>query len=251
MKLEELMTQNYSKLNESDRYILKYILKNKKECNNLGLNELANKCNVSTTTIVRCVKKIGFEGYKEFKVHLKWKETDAYIEDDNKVEKLYVEIDQTINHIKDRDFTRICKLIYEADRIFVYGTGATQRIIAQALSQTFLSVNKYLVIIEAEEDFRKLIDTLPDKDLIIIISFSGNTTSLEKFTSKLSIRGIKYISITKLINNKLSTATPYNLYSITSEFRVDEDTIYISPMTYYILIEVLFRHYVEYEKQYI
>ncbi|MHC1684056.1 MAG: MurR/RpiR family transcriptional regulator [Clostridiaceae bacterium] len=249
MKLEELVNKNYGNLNENDKYILKYILKNKKECYNLGINELGKRCNVSRSTILRCVKKLGFEGYSEFRLHLKWKETDMSTDEVNNIEKLFSEINQTINYIKDRDFTKICKLIYNADRVFVYGTGASQRVIAQALKQTFLAINKYLFTIEGEEDFRIIIDNMTDDDIVIIISLSGNTECLQKFTSKLSLRGIEYISITKLVNNKLSTTTPYNLYATTAEFVLDETNTNQSFTMYYILIEALFRHYIQYEKE--
>lgn len=249
MKLEELVNENYSKLNENDLYILKYILKNKKECYNLGISELANRCNVSKTTIVRCVKKLGFQGYGEFKVHLKWKETDVINEEVNDIENFFTEINQTINYIKDKDFTKVCKLIYNAERVFVYGTGAAQSVVAEALKQTFLAINKYFFTIEGAKEFNILVDTVTDKDVIIIISLSGNTDFLHQFTNKLSLRGIEYISITKLVNNKLSTTTKYNLYATTAEFLLDNGHKYNTFTMYYILIEVLFRHYIEYEKQ--
>ncbi|MDF2884800.1 MAG: glvR, partial [Clostridiaceae bacterium] len=63
------------------------------------------------------------------------------------------------------------------------------------------------------------------------------------------LKGIEYVSITKLINNKLSTKTPYNLYATTSEFRLDSGNSYETFTIFYILIEVLFRHYVKYEKE--
>ncbi|AGF55523.1 RpiR family glv operon transcriptional regulator [Clostridium saccharoperbutylacetonicum] len=251
MKLEELINKNYSKLNENDIYILKYVLKSKIQCCNLGINELAKRCNVSKTTILRCIKKLEFEGYSEFKVHLKLEESNVYSEseEDNNIEKLITDINQTINYFKNRDFTKICKLIYEAEKVFVYGTGAPQRVVAQALKQTFFAVNKYLYVIEGEGEFEGLTDKVGEKDLIIIISLSGNTASLEKYTNKLSLKGIEYVSITKLINNKLSTKTPYNLYATTSEFRLDSGNSYETFTIFYILIEVLFRHYVKYEKE--
>lgn len=249
MKLEEIVNKNYSKLNENDLYILKYILKNKKECYNLGINELGKRCNVSRSTILRCVKKLGFEGYSEFRIHLKWKESNENSEEDSSIEKLFNEIIQTINYAKERDFTNICRLIYNAERVFIYGTGVNQGIIAKALRQSFLAISKYLYIIEGTEDLDVLIDNLTNRDIIIFISLSGNTNSLESFTNKLLLREIEYISITKLINNKLSTTTPYNLYATTAELSLDDNRSYKSFTMYYILIEVLFRHYVEYEKQ--
>lgn len=249
MKLEELINQNYSKLNENDIYIFKYILKNKKTCSNLVITELANRCNVSKTTIVRCVKKLGFQGYSEFKVHLKWEENDVHIEENNNVENLLKEVNQTVNYIKDKNFDKICKLIYNAKKIFVYGTGAAQNVVAQALKHSFLAAHKYLFTIESAQDFNILIDSITDNDIIIIISLSGNSDSLQKLINRLSLLKIEYISITKLVNNKLSTSTPYNLYATTSEFILDNGHNYNCFTMYYILIEALFRHYIEYEKQ--
>lgn len=248
MKLEELINSNYKKLNENDIYILKYILQNKVECSNLGINELAKRCNVSKTTILRCIKKLEFEGYSEFKVYLKWRKNDLNNNSNNNIiEKLTTDINQTINYFKNRDFTEICKLIYNAEKIFVYGTGAPQRVVAQALKQTFFAVNKYLYVIEGEGEFEGLIDKITKKDIVIIISLSGNTVSLENSINQLSLKGIEYLSITKLINNNLSTKTPYNLYSTTSEFTLDNGKNYETFSIFYILIEVLFRHYVNYE----
>lgn len=190
MKIEELINNNYNKLNENDIYILKYILQNKTECFNLGITELARRCNVSKTTILRCIKKLGFEGYSEFRIYLKWKENDLDKTNNNIVEKLIIDINQTINYLKDRDFTEICKLIYNAENIFVYGTGAPQRVVAQALKQTFFAANKYLYMIEGEGEFEGLIDKITKNDIVIIISLSGNTTSLESYTNKLSLKGV-------------------------------------------------------------
>ncbi|MDY4308061.1 hypothetical protein SNF32_15765 [Enterococcus mundtii] len=37
----------------------------------MSINELAKQCNVSRTTIMRFCQKLGFDGFSEFKYHLK------------------------------------------------------------------------------------------------------------------------------------------------------------------------------------
>lgn len=249
MRLEEIINKNYSKLNENDIYILKYIIENKKDCFNLGINELAKRCNVSRTTILRCIKKLDFEGYSEFKLYLKWKENIKEESNEDIIKKIEIDINQTMNYLKERDFKSICKLIYNADRIFIYGTGAPQRAVAQALKQTFFAVNKYLYLIEGEGEFDGLINKITNKDIIIIISLSGNSNKLESCINKICLKGVNYISITKLINNKLSTKTQYNLYVNTSDFYLDNGESYETFTMFYILIEILFRHYINYEKE--
>lgn len=53
MKLEELVNKYYANLNNTDLLIWKYIYNHKKACQNYSINELAEKCNVSRTTIMR------------------------------------------------------------------------------------------------------------------------------------------------------------------------------------------------------
>ncbi|GAA0791425.1 hypothetical protein GCM10008910_02760 [Faecalicatena orotica] len=71
MKLEELVIENCNRLNENDLLIWKYIQKHKKECCEIAIEDLAKKCSISRTTISRFTKKLSFDGFREFKVHLK------------------------------------------------------------------------------------------------------------------------------------------------------------------------------------
>ena len=76
MRLEELVNKHYDKLNHSDLYIWKYIFNHKKDCCNLTIDELANRCNVSRTTILRFAQKLSLKGYSELKIYLKWESED-------------------------------------------------------------------------------------------------------------------------------------------------------------------------------
>ncbi|MBR5583693.1 MAG: MurR/RpiR family transcriptional regulator, partial [Lachnospiraceae bacterium] len=53
MKIEELVNSHYDMLNENDIHIWEYILSHRKECENLTIEELASRCYVSRTTVMR------------------------------------------------------------------------------------------------------------------------------------------------------------------------------------------------------
>jgi DNA-binding MurR/RpiR family transcriptional regulator len=59
------------KLSETEAYLWKYITKNIHEIPNLSIIKLSELANVSTSTIVRTMKKKGYEGFTAFKHHLK------------------------------------------------------------------------------------------------------------------------------------------------------------------------------------
>lgn len=76
MRLEELLNQYSDRLSENDLYIWDYVEKHKKQCENMTIEELARKCNVSRTTVLRFTKKLSLKGFGEFKVHLKMENDD-------------------------------------------------------------------------------------------------------------------------------------------------------------------------------
>ena len=59
MRLETLIEENYDKLNENDLSIWNFILRNKKECQTMSIQELATQCHVSHTTVSRFTHKLG------------------------------------------------------------------------------------------------------------------------------------------------------------------------------------------------
>ena len=58
MKLDELVNQYYDDLNMNDLHIWGYIANHKRECAAMTIEEVAEKCNVSRTGILRFAKNI-------------------------------------------------------------------------------------------------------------------------------------------------------------------------------------------------
>lgn len=119
MQLEELMNKHYKKLNENDFHVLKYILNHQDTCYKLGINELAKKCNVSRTSILRLSQKLDFSGYSEFRVFLKWEaeKREEEREDCRSFECLMRDMEASMKYLKNTDLRKMCQLIDEADRI--------------------------------------------------------------------------------------------------------------------------------------
>lgn len=251
MQLEELMNKHYKKLNENDFHILKYILNHQGTCYKLGINELAKKCNVSRTSILRLSQKLDFSGYSEFRVFLKWEaeKQEEEREDCRSFESLMRDMESSIKYLKNTDMRNICKLIDEADRIFVYGSGTAQTSCALELQRMFISQHRYLTVIRDQIEFELMLPDLSTDDLIIIISLSGETPSLIPQAQTLSARGIPFISLTNLKNNLLAQLTPYNLYATSQAVTVYPKTELIAFAPFFLVGEALFRSYVDYAEE--
>ncbi len=249
MKLEELINRYYYQLNENDFHIWNYISKNKKECERLSIDQLAYKCSVSRTTILRFAQKISLKGYSELKLYLKL-ENDESKEDMNNIEMVCDTYYKVIKSIKDKDCTDIFKKFDLARNIYVYGVGMVQLSIKKELQRIFITGGKILYDLSGYEEAEFSLNTANSEDLFIIISVSGENEFILNFAAKLKVRNIQILSITRLKENTLSQISDYNLYisSVTFPDKINEIR-YESVTSYFILIEILFLKYIEYKKE--
>ncbi|MBE3570793.1 MAG: MurR/RpiR family transcriptional regulator [Bacillales bacterium] len=249
MKIEELINKHYNQLNETDLHILKYILNNKNTCHKLGINRLAEKCNASRSSILRLAQKLGFSGYSEFRVFLKWQEQEGNNSDKSEVEILRNDILETLKYVKNKDFSEMCRLIHRAKKIFIFGTGTAQLNCAFDLQRMFIAVQKYLHVIQSLTELEMVIKRLTLDDLVIIISFSGDTPTIFPAVQSLVAKGIPFISVTNLKNNRLARMTPFNFYANSSSNELSDGTKLNTFASFFIIGEMLFSHYVDYLKQ--
>ena len=247
MSFDELVNKYYSLLNQNDLVILRYIKDNRKECENLSINELALKCNVSRTTILRFAKKLSLKGYSELKLYLKLqnKKTKENIYNINLVYNAYQE---AISYIKEKDCNDIFKCIDNAKNIYLIGFGMVQSSIKKELKRIFMVSGKVFYDVSGYNEAEKIINLANSDDLFILISVSGENEFILKCAKYLNIKNIRIISITELKENSLAHISNYNLYisSVLLSSSLNNIT-YNSVVSYFILIEILFLKYIDYK----
>lgn len=247
MKLDELINKYYKQLNENDLYIWNYISKHKKECETLPIDKLANKCNVSRTTILRFAQKLSLKGYGELKVYLKLDNTITQ-ENTNNVEIFCDAYTEVIKNIKEKDCTEIFKAIEKANTLYVYGIGMVQSSIKKEIKRAFLTAGKVFYDLSGYTEATAIVNLATDKDLFVIISMSGENQFILDISKNLKIRNIPIISITRLKDNSLAKISDYNLYTSTALIpKISNDIDFESLTCYFILIEILFLKYMEYK----
>lgn len=249
MRLDELVNKYHRQLNENDLHIWSYISKHRKECETLAIDQLAHKCNVSRTTILRFAQKLSLKGYGELKVYLKL-DNEKTKENINNIEIVCDTYNEVIKNIKERDCTEIFKVIDKAKTLYVYGMGMVQSSIKKEIKRTFLTAGKIFYDLSGYTEAGAITDLATDEDLFIIISVSGENKSILDFAKNLKIRNIPIMSITKLKDNSLAKLSDYNLYTYTALIpKISNDIDFESLTCYFILIEILFLKYMEYEAQ--
>lgn len=250
MTIEELVRTNYHRLNENDLYIWKYIDSHRKECCQCTIEELAKRCNVSRTTILRFAKKLSMDGFSELKIHMKMEQEKNSVSSRNITKLVCDDYRKRIDEMEKNDYEEICKKLYEAKRVFVCGSGAVQSFVAKEFKRAFLSAKLCMILIEGSSDEQQLmLELMQEGDLVIIVSLSGESNHVVEFAKKLKLRGITTISMTKLKNNTLAQLSDENLYINTSTVGTSYIANYETTTLFFMTVELLLIKYLSYQEK--
>ena len=125
--LDEL-SEKYASLSESEKALASFIASNREKALYMSIYELSESASVSVATAVRFCQKLGFSGYKDFRIQLakanvagenNEKVTGSIIEEDIDAMKL------TMKEMDSESVSRGAKLISEAGKILIFGTGTS------------------------------------------------------------------------------------------------------------------------------
>lgn len=248
MKLTELVNTYHHNLNENDQYIWNYIEQHKHECEQLSIDDLASRCAVSRTTILRFAKKLSLKGYGELKVYLKWENSQSNTQE-NYIDEVVHIYHNLIDTIREHDFTRLFENINGAHRLFVFGSGAVQSAVANEIKRIFQTSGLFFYTIGANDEADVMCDIIQDDDLVFLISLSGESNHIKEFAKRLKIKDIPIVSITKEKDNALAHMADENLY-ITTFFTENggNQVKFETSTSFFILIEMLYLKYLEYMK---
>lgn len=225
----------YGELQGVDKKICEYILENKDDFIKLSISEMANKINVSTASLVRFSRKLGYNGYSDLKLELA-KDINisenkySYIEEFenfdikniilNMKNKNINIIEETIQLNNSQDMEKIVDIINIAKNIYIFGVGASG-LIALDFQMKLLRINKMSFATLDTHSQLTASTNLNKKDVVIAISYSGLTKEVIQCVENANSVNCNIISITKYGNNEISKLSNYNLYvpNIEKEFR--------------------------------
>lgn len=252
MNLYELVNRYYSNLNANDFMIWEYISNNFEKCANMNIDDLASHCNFSKASIVRFAKKLNLSGYSELKFEIK-----SHLQETNKLQaKGNVELIcngyiQAINELKDQNFDETCSLLYNAKKIYTYGTGVVQSNACRELQRMFCNEGIYLFHLDQKINFNAIDKNLSADDVVIIISMGGESSKGIELAKYLKLKGVHTISVTKKKNNTLASLCDNNVYFMTSKFNMyaTSENLFDSGTILFVVCEVFFLKYQEYCKK--
>lgn len=254
MKIEEIINENYNYLSDIDTAIAKYVLDNKKEVGDMGINDLAKSSFSSKSSVLRFAQKLGFSGYSELKNYIKREEaisTEAF-ETNDLYDQVITDIKRTLEYLKNIDLTSIYEMIEKSQNIYVLTTGVAQENQAYEIQRLFLMIGKPIHVLPGtihSSEYRRIMENVTAKDLIIVLSLSGENPNLDGLLDIPHVKGTKTISLTNFKSNRLAGRTDYNLYASSTVNATPEHWWIQAVSPFFIVIERLLFGYMDYKSR--
>ncbi len=206
MDILEKISDKYKELSETEKQVIDFILAyDDKE--NLKIKVIEDNLYISSSTIIRACKKMGYKSFNQFKFSLLnvSKGDDLKKNDNLTFIKKLIENDfiKTIGFLNEEILDKVVLAITCSKRIFVIGIGMS--------SQVTTEFNRQLKLLGfwTNDYYEKYaIERVPDiatkNDLIIDFSLSGEDDEINKILVKSKLNGVKIVGVCTLGNNTLS-----------------------------------------------
>ena len=213
-------------LTETDRRLASYLLDHSREAIHMSAKELSAQCDTSPAAVVRLSQKLGFKGFTALKLELAkesgQEEPDVFrsaIRDNDDMETIVRKAEQI--HLRNTSLTyqmvnvsvlsQAVEEICAGRRIHLFGVGASG-----LLAMDFLYKSSRIGIPAFyHADVHTNLATaalLGPEDIVIAISYSGETLDTGLAAEAARERGSKIIAITQANRNTLSRLADYPLY---------------------------------------
>lgn len=247
-RLDELIIKYYDKLNSNDLYLYQYINANRKACRDLTIEELAARSHISKSSILRFAQKLSLRGYSELKVYLRLDEKEEREADKDILSVVCNDYHRAIEEFKNKNCETVCKMIYEAEHVYVYATGSMQASVGREFQRKFLYAKKHILTSEGKGEFQQILEMASPRDLIIMISLSGDSPYTVECARAIKIKNIPLIAFTKMKVNQLVRLSDESMYAGTSEITSATKDSYETSVLFFMMTEILLVKYLIYKE---
>lgn len=210
-------------LTDTEEKIAEYILGHPEKVLKMPIRQLAKKTYVSPTSVYKLCQKLGYDGYKEFILSLSIdlqhtvpeingldvnfpfdsEDSDQMIA--KKIASLSFEIIKDTEHLlSEIQLKKATDYLSQAESIFGVGVSLSYNRIMEFHTK-MLRINKFVKIMPLQSDQFHLANNATEKDVAVVVSYSGETSEVVIDTQVFHEKGCKIIAITSDVTSSVAS----------------------------------------------
>lgn len=196
-------------MSPKEKLIADYILKESNDFSRKTISDISHELHIADSTVFQFTKKLGYEGFKDFKIAIISEEIDfkssvheKVLRDDDLasvVKKVFDSAKQTIIDTKKmidiNEYRKSIDILIQSERLFLFGVGGSNAIAMDAYHKFLRSP---IFPIYSSDSHIQLINAslITEKDCAIIVCHSGITIDILHMAKLIKNNGAKIITIT-------------------------------------------------------
>lgn len=247
----------YNQLTRAERKVADYVLQNKNKVLYMSITDLADACKVGDTSVYRFCRTLGLDGYQQFKMKLSISLSEHELSEEGKKEKEESTasriMESHINAIREsyllleqKKLERLVEMIEESDRVYFFGIGDSL-LTAEEARNKFLRITSKVSCLTDPHMQSMAASMATERDLIVIISYSGSTKDNIHVAKIAKRAGAKIASITHYKKSPLTAYSDVTLLCGAEEAPLEGGSM-SAKMGQLYLIDLLYQEY--YAKNY-
>jgi DNA-binding MurR/RpiR family transcriptional regulator len=214
------LVQHRDQLTQLEKQVLEYIIRQPEKLVDLKLEDAAKEMYVSTATISRTCKRLGFQGYQDFKLQLLLyiREDRPVVEHGHSISLSYhvnryqKDIQEALKRIDEEKLGQAASMIAHARMVEWFGVGLSYSVCMDA-SKKLLMLGKSSMARYDWDDLRSTALNLTKDDLAIFVSYSGETLHILEFAHIAKEQGTPILSLVGTPSNRLSELSDFVFYT--------------------------------------
>lgn len=247
----------YNNLTNTEKKVADYVLDHAKSVVYMSITDLSDACNVGESSVFRFCRSLGYKGYQEFKIALAHsitvdneipQMTDQVLMDDtidqvaSKVLSTNISaLNETFNLLDAQKIDRAIDYMVKAERILFFGVGSSFITALEAKVKFMRITNKTECMFDSHLQMMSAA-LMTERDVAIIISYSGSTKDNIEVAQKAKECGATIISITRFEKSPLTSYSDLTLLCGANEGPLQGGSLSAKISQLY-LLDVLYAEY--------
>lgn len=241
----------------SESIIIDYILKKGKDIKNMTIAQIANETYTSSPLFIRIAKKLGFDGWNEFKeAYLKEldylylnQEVDAnipFVVNDDIMNIAYnlcvlerETIQDTYSLISHDDLQKAIRLLRNCKYIDVYSRSVHMHIVHSFQERMYI-LHRHVQLCSLSDELDSTYLMSDQNHCAIIISYSGHAPHIKHLIETLRKKQTSIIAITNLEDNELSLLADVTLRMSSRELIYTKIADFASSLSLKYILDILY-----------
>jgi RpiR family glv operon transcriptional regulator len=229
MNFYQQTSERVHTLSPTEKNIFNYVTRNLQAVKSMSIRELSAVCYVSSTTLFRCVRKLGYSGYAEFIEAIRETERDSrgiaipnIVRNDKYRDSYLKNIIEAVKIITEEKMDQFDYILSRYPTIYILAGGLSADV-ARYFYRLLTTIGYDVKLPHEAYEIKSVTHRIKKEDVLLVLSYTGDNAPLvHQIEEIFAVATPTIVSFTRADNNTIQNMSDLNFYFFADEISYDE-----------------------------